>query len=190
MQITRLSLPEVLEIVPQKFGDNRGFFSETFNAVKLAASGINVNFVQDNHSYSSAKGVLRGLHFQEPPHAQAKLIRVVRGAIFDVAVDIRQGSPRFGQWCSLIVSAKRWNQVFVPQGFAHGFLTMEPDTEVIYKVSDIYAPDCDRSIDYADPDIGIDWPLEGEAILSGKDRRAPKLKDSVPAFQFVEGAWS
>lgn len=145
-----------------------------------------MTFVQDNHSYSSSKGVLRGLHFQLPPFAQDKLVRVVKGAIYDVAVDIRQGSPNFAKWCGLIVSAEAWNQILVPKGFAHGFLTLEPDTEVIYKVSDVYAPDCERSIRYDDPDIGIDWPLDGaEPVLSVKDLKAPLLRDTDTGFRFA-----
>ncbi|MEG6509461.1 dTDP-4-dehydrorhamnose 3,5-epimerase [Methyloligella sp. 2.7D] len=186
MQVTPLGLPEVVEVTPRKFGDSRGFFSETFSTQKLAEAGITVPFVQDNHSYSAAKGVLRGLHFQAPPHAQDKLIRVVKGAIFDVAVDIRKGSPNFGKWCSRVLSEESWNQLFIPKGFAHGFLTIEPDTEVIYKVSDFYAPETEHSIHYADPDIGIDWPLEGEPVLSGKDAEAPSLADSEAVFFFDE----
>lgn len=185
MQVTPLDLPEVLEITPVKHGDARGFFSETFNSDRFAEAGIDLDWVQDNHSYSAPHDVLRGLHFQTPPHAQDKLVRVVKGSILDVAVDIRKGSPRFGKWCSLVVSAEKWNQILVPKGFAHGFLTLQPDTEVIYKVSALYAPDNDRSINYADPDIAIDWPLDGrEPILSAKDQAAPALKDVDTGFIF------
>ena len=176
VEIRPLGLEGVVEILPRKFGDERGFFSETFNARALAAHGIELEFVQDNHSYSAAAGVLRGLHHQLPPRAQAKLVRVVRGSIFDVAVDIRKGSPTFGQWVSLELSADKWNQVLVPAGYAHGFVTLEPHTEVIYKVTDYYSPDHDRSIRYDDPQIGIAWPeLPGRVQLSAKDEAAPLL---------------
>jgi dTDP-4-dehydrorhamnose 3,5-epimerase len=191
MLVTRLALPEVLELTPAKQGDARGFFSETFNARRFIEAGITLSWVQDNHSYSASKGVLRGLHYQIAPFAQDKLVRVIRGSIFDVAVDIRRGSPTFGRWCSLVVSAAKWNQILVPKCFAHGFLTLEPDTEVIYKVSEFYDPEHDRAVHYADADIGIDWPLNGaEPILSAKDRSAPLLRDVEPGFfyQPVDGA--
>jgi dTDP-4-dehydrorhamnose 3,5-epimerase len=179
-------MPEVREIVPDRHGDERGFFSEVWSAPALAAEGIAIDFVQDNHSFSAEPFVLRGLHYQEPPFAQAKLIRVVRGAIFDVAVDIRHGSPTFGKWVALTISASAWNQVLVPQGFAHGFLTLEPETEVLYKASAPYSPAHDRSIRFDDPAIGIAWPLAGSAppTLSEKDRLAPLLAEAVPAFHF------
>lgn len=185
MLVKQLGLPEVLEIVPVKHGDERGFFSETFNAVRFAEAGIDLPWVQDNHSFSAASGVLRGLHFQKPPFGQDKLVRVIKGTIIDIAVDIRHGSPRFGQWCSLCVSAEKWNQILIPKGFAHGFMTLEPNTEVIYKVSEVYSPEHDRSIHYADPDIGIEWPLEGvEPTLSAKDETAPLLRDSNTGFEY------
>jgi dTDP-4-dehydrorhamnose 3,5-epimerase len=185
MLVKKLSLPEVLEITPVKHGDARRFFSETFNARRFAEAGIELPWVQDNHSFSAPTGVLRGLHYQTPPFAQDKLVRVVKGAIFDVAVDIRQGSPRFGQWCGLFVSADTWNQFLVPKGFAHGYVTLEPGTEVLYKVSEIYAPDHDRAIHYADKDIGIDWQFDGiEPILSQKDRDAPLLRDVDTKFVY------
>lgn len=180
IEIRPLALPDVLEIIPPKFGDDRGFFSETYNTDKFTAAGIDLVFVQDNHSYSAAKGVLRGLHYQLPPRAQDKLVRVVKGAIFDVAVDIRRSSPTFGQWVGLEVSAAKWNQILVPKGFAHGFVTLEPNTEVVYKVTDLYAPECDRNIRFDDFEIGIDWPVDLSSIqLSAKDAAAPK-------FGFVE----
>ncbi len=185
MQVTQLVLPEVLEITPQKFGDARGFFSEIYSANRFADAGLPMAFVQDNHSFSAESSVLRGLHYQLPPFAQDKLVRVVKGAIFDVAVDIRNGSPRYGQWCACTVSAQEWNQLFVPKGFAHGFLTLEPDTEVIYKVSEHYSPEHERAIHFADSDLAIEWPLDGiEPVLSDKDRIAPPLKDQPEAFQF------
>src|SRR5947208_15700454 len=176
MKVRPLAIPEVLEIIPDRFGDSRGFFSETYSRGKFAEAGIKLDWVQDNHSYSASAGVIRGLHYQAPPFAQDKLVRVVRGSIFDVAVDIRHGSQNFGRWVSLAVSAKDWNQILVPMGFAHGFLTLEPDTEVIYKVSAPYSASHDRNIRFDDADIGIDWPLDGvSSVLSEKDLRAPSF---------------
>jgi dTDP-4-dehydrorhamnose 3,5-epimerase len=183
----RLALPEIIEIIPSRFGDDRGFFSETWSAAACAEQGILINFVQDNHSLSVETGVVRGLHYQAPPFAQDKLVRVVRGAIFDVAVDIRRGSPTLGHWVGLIVSAEAWNQILVPVGFAHGFMTLEPNTEVVYKVSAPYSRDHDAGIRWDDPAIGIDWPLAGRTpILSDKDRAAPLLADAAPVFRFEE----
>lgn len=179
IDVKELALPGVYEIAPRRFGDHRGFFSETYNAAALAERGIDLAFVQDNHSLSRAAGVLRGLHYQLPPFAQDKLVRVVRGAILDVAVDIRRSSPTFGAWLALEVSAEKWNQVLVPKGFAHGFVTLVPDTEVLYKVTERYAPEQDRSIRFDDPAIGIDWGLPAsEVILSDKDGKAPSLADA------------
>ena len=179
LTVNRLAIDGVLEIVPPKFGDERGFFSETFNAGSFQAAGIDLPWVQDNHSYSAPVGVLRGLHYQLPPVAQDKLVRVIRGRIFDVAVDIRKGSPTYGQWCALEVSAAKWNQILVPKGFAHGFVTLEPDTEVIYKVSAPYSKAHDRGIRFDDPAIGIDWPIDGLSLwLSDKDRVAALLEDA------------
>ncbi|TKT77658.1 dTDP-4-dehydrorhamnose 3,5-epimerase [Aquamicrobium sp. LC103] len=183
--VTPLGLDGVVEITPRKFGDDRGFFSETYNREKFVAAGIELDFVQDNHSYSAARGVLRGLHYQLPPKAQDKLVRVVRGSILDVAVDIRRGSPTFGRWVSLVISAEKWNQILVPAGFAHGFITLEPDTEVIYKVTELYSPEHDRSIRFDDPEIGIEWPIPADEIqLSEKDRAAPFL---AAAEVFAQG---
>jgi dTDP-4-dehydrorhamnose 3,5-epimerase len=174
-----LALDGVVEIRPRKLGDDRGFFSETYNAKALSEAGINLQFVQDNHSLSAAKGVLRGLHYQLPPHAQDKLVRVVSGSILDVVVDIRKASPTFRKWIALEVSAAKWNQILVPKGFAHGFLTLEENTEVIYKVTDYYSPEHDRSIRFDDPSIGIEWPFAASAVqLSDKDRNAPSLDDA------------
>lgn len=176
LDVRPLALDGLLEIRPARFADSRGFFSEVWNAEKLAEAGVELAFVQDNHSYSAAKGVLRGLHFQLPPSAQDKLVRVSRGAIFDVAVDIRRGSPTYGRWEGLVISAELWNQLLVPKGFAHGFVTLEEHTEVQYKVTAPYRADLDRSIRYDDPDIGIDWPLPAEQLeLSPKDGSAPFL---------------
>ncbi len=185
LKVNTLAMTEVMEIIPERQSDTRGFFSETFNATRFSEVGIDIEWVQDNHSLSVSKGVLRGLHYQRPPFAQAKLVRVLKGAIFDVAVDIRHGSPTFGVWCSLIVSAENWNQILVPTGFAHGLLTLEPKTEVLYKVSALYSAEHDRAINFADPDIGVDWPLsETEPILSPKDRAAPFLRDIDSGFYF------
>jgi dTDP-4-dehydrorhamnose 3,5-epimerase len=178
VQVDSLAIPDVKIIRPKKFGDHRGFFSETYSKPAFEAADLHLDFVQDNHSLSAASGVLRGLHFQLPPFAQDKLLRVVRGRIFDVAVDIRHGSATYGQWVSAEISAEEWNQILVPIGFAHGFVTLEPDTEVIYKVTAPYAPEHDRGIAWDDPDLGIAWPLEGiEPTLSEKDTRHPRLAD-------------
>lgn len=178
-RIRQTGLDGVLEITAKKFADERGFFSETYNARLLKEQGIDLAFVQDNHSLSAQRGVLRGLHYQLPPHAQDKLIRVVRGAIYDVAVDIRQGSPSFGQWTGVILSAAKWNQLLVPKGFAHGFVTLEDNSEVIYKVTDFYSPEHERSIRFDDPDIGIKWPVpDTELLLSAKDRAGTRLADA------------
>jgi dTDP-4-dehydrorhamnose 3,5-epimerase len=164
-------------INPKRFADGRGWFSETYNARSYAALGVDVEFCQDNHSLSKPAGVIRGLHFQRPPHAQAKLVRCVRGRIWDVAVDIRAGSPTYGKAVGAELSGDNGRQLFVPAGFAHGFLTLEPDTEVEYKVSDYYAPDCDGGLIWDDPDLALDWPLPaGSApVLSDKDRALPRL---------------
>ena len=180
-----LGLDGVLEIRPPKFGDERGFFSETYKADSLAAAGFTQPFIQDNHSYSAAKSVLRGLHFQNPPVAQAKLVRVTRGSIFDVAVDIRRGSPTFGRWVSLVLSADLWNQILIPEGYAHGFLTLEEHCEVQYKVTAPYSPQHDRSIRFDDPQIGIEWPAKANDIqLSAKDRDAPLLAQQNTGFSY------
>jgi dTDP-4-dehydrorhamnose 3,5-epimerase len=171
VEVRELSVPGVYEILPRKFGDDRGFFSETWNKEDLKRAGINIEFVQDNHSHSAARGVLRGLHFQLGPYAQDKLVRVVRGSIWDVAVDVRPGSATMGRWCALELSADRWNQILVPKGFAHGFVTTTGDTEVVYKVSAPYAPEWERSIRFDDPTLAIPWPISlPEIQLSAKDR--------------------
>lgn len=183
MQVEALEISDVKILTPKRFGDARGFFSETYNKAALAEHGLDLDFVQDNHSMSQAIGVLRGLHFQTPPFAQDKLVRVVKGRIFDVAVDIRRGSPTFGKWVGAEISAEAWNQILVPVGFAHGFVTLEPDTEVIYKVTAPYAPDHDKGIAWNDPSIAIDWPLNGiEPTLSDKDTKHPALADLPPYF--------
>jgi dTDP-4-dehydrorhamnose 3,5-epimerase len=185
LEIRPLGLDGVLEIVPERDGDARGFLSETYRADRLAEAGIRVAFVQENHAYSARRGTLRGLHFQAPPFAQGKLARVVRGAVFDVAVDIRRGSPGFGRWVGLTVSAARWNQVWVPEGFAHGFLTLEPETEVLYKLTAPYAPGHGRAIRFDDPAIAIAWPLAaGEISLSDRDRAAPLLDETETGLTY------
>ncbi len=178
MKIEKLAIRDVLIITPERMGDARGFFSETYSREKLRASGIDVEFVQDNHSLSRQKGVLRGLHFQKPPFAQDKLVRVTRGAVLDVAVDIRRTSDSYGRHVSAVLSAENWTQMFVPKGFAHGFVTLEADTEVQYKVSDVYAPEHESGIAWNDPALAIDWPVgEDEVILSEKDRQYGPLDD-------------
>lgn len=164
-------------IRPKRFADDRGWFSETWHQARLAGQGIDNSFCQDNHSLSRPVGTLRGLHFQTPPHAQNKLVRCVAGSIWDVAVDVRAGSPTFGDWVASTLSADNGDQLFIPEGFAHGFITLEPDSEVIYKVDQYYAPDCDGGIAWDDPDLALPWPLpDGGPILSDKDRTLPRLR--------------
>lgn len=178
MKFDALEIPDVKLLYPIKLGDERGFFSETYSKAAFADAGIEQSFVQDNHSLSRSVGVLRGLHYQCAPFEQDKLVRVVRGRILDVAVDIRRKSPTFGKWVSAEISADEWNQVFVPKGFAHGFLTLEPDTEVNYKVSAPYAPEAERSIMWNDADLGINWPIARDAVvLSHKDAQAMSFAD-------------
>jgi dTDP-4-dehydrorhamnose 3,5-epimerase len=186
MDIFALNIPEVLIVTPRKHGDARGFFSEIFREDVAAQFGEGLRFVQDNHAYSAERGVLRGLHYQTPPRAQGKLVRCTRGAILDVAVDIRVGSPTYGRHVSAEISAANWRQIWVPPGFAHGYVTLEPDTEVLYKVTDYYSPECDRGIAWDDPALGIDWRLGASAlILSDKDRRHPRLADAPAAFAWT-----
>lgn len=179
----RLAIPDVILVTPKRHGDARGYFAETFIAATYAEAGIPGPFVQDNHAYSQQAGVLRGLHFQTPPNAQAKLLRCTHGAIYDVAVDIRQGSPTYGQYVGEELSADNGAQLYVPEGFAHGYLTLTPDCHVQYKVSSYYAPDHEGGIAWDDPDIGIDWPLQDlTVILSDKDRILTRLKEIDPVF--------
>ena len=183
MQVEHLNIPDVRLLSPRKHGDRRGFFSETYNRKALAVFGIDIDFVQDNHSYSADKGTVRGLHFQTPPFAQDKLVRVARGAVFDIAVDLRRSSPTYGRHVSAVLTAEAWNQILVPIGFAHGFMTLEPDTEVIYKVSNYYAPDHDKGLLWNDPALGINWPIpDDEAVFSEKDRKLPRLAELVTPF--------
>ena len=183
MNVKPSELPEVLILTPKRFDDARGFFSETYNERLWQELGIDLRFVQDNHSHSAQPGTVRGLHYQLPPHAQDKLVRVIRGAILDVAVDIRVGSPTFGRHVGTVISAAEWNQILVPAGFAHGYATLEPDTEVFYKTTDFYAPDCERAIRWNDPGIGIEWGLApGQAVVSERDAQAPLLADAIDLF--------
>ena len=191
MHVEPLSIPEVRVLIPKRHADRRGFFSEVYNRKTLAAAGVAIDFVQDNHSLSTERGTVRGLHFQTPPFAQDKLLRVARGSVFDVAVDLRRGSPTYGGHVSTVLSAASWNQVLVPAGFAHGFMTLEPDTEVIYKVSACYAPDHDRGLLWNDPALGIAWPIaESAAVVSEKDRRQPRLADLDTPFEYPASAAS
>ena len=176
MQLDDTSLDGVKLISPRRFEDNRGFFSESYSRKSLAAQGIDIEFVQDNHSLSREAGTIRGLHFQAAPHAQDKLVRCGRGALFDVAVDIRKGSPTYGKWVGHELSFENGRQMLVPAGFAHGFVTLLPDTEIIYKCSDYYAQETEGALIWNDPDIGIDWPLHGDPVLSEKDAGAPPLQ--------------
>ena len=176
MLVEALEIPDVKLITPERFYDRRGFFSETYNRRRLSEIGIPTDFVQDNHSFSSPKWVVRGLHFQIKPHAQGKLVRVARGAIFDVALDIRGGSPTFGRHVSAILSAENWAQIWIPEGFAHGFCTLEPDTEVLYKTTAYYSPQWSRGIKWDDPALGIAWPADpDDVVLSDADRDFPGL---------------
>ncbi|HEY1605317.1 MAG TPA: dTDP-4-dehydrorhamnose 3,5-epimerase [Allosphingosinicella sp.] len=186
VEVRPLGLDGVVEIRPPRFGDDRGFFSETYSAPALAGAGIDIAFVQDNHSFSAARFVLRGLHYQLPPSAQDKLVRVTRGSVYDAVVDIRRGSPTFGRWVGLVLSAELWNQILVPKGFAHGFVTLEEGCEVQYKVSAPYDRAADRAIRFDDPAIGIDWPIERDLLtLSPKDEAAPRMADTE-----IPDSWS
>jgi dTDP-4-dehydrorhamnose 3,5-epimerase len=183
MDIEPLLIPDVKILTPRRIADSRGFFSETFSESSWRAAGFDAHFVQDNHAYSVEKGVVRGLHFQLPPGAQGKLVRVTRGAILDVAVDIRRASPTFGKHVSAILSAENWRQIWIPAGFAHGYVTLDEHTEVIYKVTNPYAPSLDRGIRWNDPALGIGWGVKEEAaVLSDKDRRQPLLAEATDLF--------
>lgn len=181
MNFIKTDIKDLLIIEPNVFGDNRGWFSETYNIENFKKKGIEITFIQDNHSYSAAKGVLRGLHFQNNPKAQTKLVRCTKGRIWDVAVDLRRNSPTYLKWFGLELSAENHKMLLIPQGFAHGFVTLEDNCEVQYKVDELYSKSLDRSIKYDDPQIGIDWPID-DVILSEKDKNAPSLKDSDVNF--------
>ena len=175
MHAQPMAIPEVVLLTPKVFGDDRGFFFESYNAQAFAdVTGVQPEFVQDNHS-RSVRGVLRGLHYQLPPHAQGKLVRVIQGEVFDVAVDIRRSSPTFGRWVSAVLSAENKQQLWIPAGFAHAFLTLSDTAEFLYKTTDVYAPECERCIAWNDPRIGIEWPFEEEPTLSCKDREGVPL---------------
>ncbi|WP_428696423.1 dTDP-4-dehydrorhamnose 3,5-epimerase [Stappia sp.] len=183
VDVQSLEIPDVKVIKPKKHGDHRGFFSEVYNKSIFSENGIDLDFIQDNQSYSAQAGTLRGLHYQGGEFAQDKLVRCVRGRILDVAVDIRKGSPTFGKWVSAEISAEEWNQILVPVGFAHAILTLVPDTEIIYKVTNYYAPTHDFGIRWNDPDLGIDWGMaESDVVLSDKDKVQPLFKDVVHWF--------
>jgi len=182
------SIPDVRAIRPPRHGDTRGFFSEVYSRRAFAAAGIDIEFVQDNYSRSAERGVVRGLHFQIPPFAQDKLVWVSRGAIFDVAVDLRWGSPSYGRSVTRTLSAESWTQFLIPIGFAHGFCTLEPDTDVVYKVSAYYSREHDRGLLWNDPALGIAWPIEqADAILSERDQRHPTLAD-LPRYFATDGS--
>ncbi|MEH7130096.1 dTDP-4-dehydrorhamnose 3,5-epimerase [Neobacillus drentensis] len=186
MNIVKTLFKDVKVIEPSVFGDHRGWFMETFNDAVFKEAGIKIQFVQDNQSFSAAKGTLRGLHYQLNPKAQTKLVRCTKGAIFDVAIDIRKGSPTFGKWFGLELTADNKKQLLIPKGFAHGFMTLTDDVEVQYKVDELYAPDCDRGIKWNDPEIGIEWPINISPVLSSKDENAPLLKDADNNFSYGE----
>lgn len=186
MQIHHTALPGVLVIIPRRHGDARGFFSESWNRRTLAEAGVDLpDFVQDNHSVSAVPGTLRGLHFQSPPHAQGKLVRCGRGSLFDVAVDIRKGSPTYGQWLGEELSFENGRQLWIPAGFLHGFVTREPDTEICYKCTDYYDPDCDGAVAW--DSLGIDWGLSEPPVLSGKDAEAQRFTDFDSPFVYEAG---
>ena len=183
LQVEALVIQDVKRVIPPRFQDARGFFSETYNAAAFKAAGISADFVQDNHSLSVQAGTVRGLHFQAPPFAQAKLVRVLRGAILDVAVDVRRSSPTYGKWVSAELSAQNGHQLFVPAGFLHGFVTREPDTEIAYKVDNYYSKECDGAVMWNDPDLAIAWGVaHGEALVSDKDAQAPSFSDFSSPF--------
>jgi dTDP-4-dehydrorhamnose 3,5-epimerase len=188
LQIEKTAIAGVMILTPARFGDNRGFFSESWNKARLAAAGLDLpEFVQDNHSLSAEIGTVRGLHFQAPPHAQGKLVRCGRGRLFDVAVDIRRGSPTYGHWTGTELSFENGRQLWVPAGFLHGFMTQEPDTEIVYKCSDYYAPECDGAVAW--DSCGIKWPLGGaRPILSAKDEAAAPFEAFQSPFVYKEAA--
>ena len=184
MQIEQTPLLGLLVLTPPRFGDARGFFSESWNRRRMEEAGIDLDFVQDNHSLSMQVGTVRGLHFQAPPHAQDKLVRCGRGTLFDVAVDVRKGSPTYGRWFGIELSFENGKQLLIPKGFLHGFVTRDPATEIIYKCTDYYAPECDGAVRFDDADLGIDWGLSGEPVLSGKDAAAQSFADFDSPFSW------
>ncbi|QPM90959.1 dTDP-4-dehydrorhamnose 3,5-epimerase [Pseudooceanicola algae] len=185
MDVTATRLPEVLLLTPKRFGDERGFFSESWNRRTMRDAGLDIDFVQDNHSLSSQAGTLRGLHYQAPPHAQGKLVRCGRGRLFDVAVDFRKGSPRFGQWVGVDLSFDNGHQLWIPPGFLHGFVTREDATEIVYKCTDHYAPEADGAVHW--DSLDIDWGV-GEPVLSNKDAAAPTWQQVESPFDMEGGS--
>lgn len=187
--ITPLAIPDVLLITPKRHGDARGWFAETWSRKALLdGAGIEPVFIQDNQAFNAQKGTVRGLHFQKGPHPQAKLVRCLRGAIYDVAVDVRQGSPTYGRWVGATLTAEVGEQLFVPRGFAHAYCTITDNAEIAYKVDGLYAPQCEGGLSWSDPDLGIDWPVSlEEAITSDKDKILPRLKDLAPV-DFTPGS--
>ncbi len=184
MKVERLAIAEVILVTPARFGDSRGFFSETYNLSRMREAGITLPFIQDNHSLSRQRGVVRGLHCQLAPHAQGKLVRCVRGAIYDVAVDARVGSPTYGKWVGAELSEANWSQLWVPPGFLHGFCTLTEDAEVNYKCTDVWNKEAERAVIWNDPAIGIEWPIrDTEAVLSEKDQQAPGFAAAHGWFQ-------
>jgi dTDP-4-dehydrorhamnose 3,5-epimerase len=184
--IVETPLSGVKIINPKVFGDHRGWFMETYNAAWFKEVGIGITFIQDNHSFSATKGTLRGMHYQLNPKAQTKLVRCIKGAIFDVAIDIRKGSPTYGEWFGLELSAENKKQLLIPKGFAHGFMTLTDEAEVQYKVDTLYAPESERGIIWNDSVIGVKWPLDIAPVLSSKDKTAPTLAEAENNFTFGE----
>lgn len=184
MKFTQTELKGVLIVEPAVFGDHRGWFMETYSDSKFQEQGLQLQFVQDNQSFSAIKGTLRGLHYQINPKAQTKLVRCTKGAIFDVAVDIRKGSPSYGKWFGIELTADNKKQLLIPKCFAHGFMTLTDNVEVQYKCDELYSPECDGGILWNDPEIGIEWPMHIQPVLSAKDEKAPLLKDSSHNFVY------
>jgi dTDP-4-dehydrorhamnose 3,5-epimerase len=178
--ITPLAIPEVLLITPKRHGDARGWFAETWSEKLMAQAGLRRPFVQDNQAFNASAGTIRGLHFQRAPRAQGKLVRALKGAIYDVAVDVRPGSASYGRWVAAELTADAGEQLFVPRGFAHGYCTLTADAELFYKVDGQYAPELEGGVAWDDPDLAIPWPVDGEPVLSDKDRKLPRLKDLGP----------
>jgi dTDP-4-dehydrorhamnose 3,5-epimerase len=188
MEVKLTEIPGIMLLKPRFFNDARGYFVETYNARAAHDAGLTADFVQDNEALSLKRGTVRALHFQVPPKVQAKLVRVLRGSIFDVAVDLRSGSPAYGRWMSATLTAKGGEQIFVPRGFAHGYCTLEDDTVVAYKVDDYYAPECERGLAWDDPALKVDWPVSpAEAVLSDKDRKLPGFADFTSPFRYNGG---
>ena len=184
MQVENTAIADVKIITPNKFGDHRGFFSEVYSRKAWAEAGLDYEFVQDNHSFSVEVGVIRGLHFQTEPFGQDKLVRVAKGRVLDVAVDLRRRSPTYGKHVAVELSAANWRQLLVPIGFAHGFCTLEADCEVLYKVTNIYSPAHDKGLAFDDPALGIDWRIDlAKAVLSDKDRKQPRLAELGAMFE-------